>query len=322
MKYCKNVLETIGNTPLIKLNNITKNIDGNIFLKLEYLSPGLSKKDKVAIQMIKDAENKGFLKKGQTIVELTSGNMGTGLAIACKLKGYEFIAVMSEGNSIERAKMMKAFGAKVVLVPQLPESIKGQVSGGDLQLVEEEAQRLTNKYNAFRADQFKNPSTYRAGELSTAKEIIDQLDGKIDVFTDFMGTGGSFIGISKAFKKYNKQVKCFGIEPNNAVKYGKPQSTGTFEHSIQGGGYMMDLPFINEETKNYIDGFISITDDEAIKHTRLLASEECIFAGISTGANLAAAVKLLKNEYSGKNIVIIAPDSGTKYLSSDLWQYK
>src|SRR5574341_2033805 len=146
------VLGAIGNTPLVELSRITRGVDGRILAKLEYLNPGFSKKDRIALQMIEEAEADGKLQAGQTVVELTSGNTGTGLSIVCAVKGYPFVAVMSKGNSMERARMMSAFGAEVVLVDQLPGSTPGKVSGGDLELVEQEAQRITKERNAFRAD--------------------------------------------------------------------------------------------------------------------------------------------------------------------------
>lgn len=315
----KNALDLIGNTPLLALDNITKDQCGRIFAKLEYWAPGLSKKDRVALQVIDDAEQSGSLKPGQPVVELTSGNMGTGLAIVCKLKGYKFIAVMSKGNSIERAKMMKAFGAEVVLVEQMPGSIPGQVSGKDLELVEIEAQRITKELNAFRADQFYNPSTYRAGEIGVANEIIRQTNEQIDVFVDFMGTGGSFIGVTTTLKKQFPNIKCFAVEPENARRYSNPHDIGSGKHKIQGGGYNMVLPLLTEDKLKLVDGFITISDEEAINATRQLAYEECIFSGFSGGANLAAALKLLNADFRGKNILILIPDSGTKYLSTDLW---
>lgn len=316
----QSILETIGQTPLIELNNLTKNLSGRIFAKLEYVSPGLSKKDRVALQMIQDAEEKGLLSKGQTVVELTSGNMGTGLAIVCKQKGYPFIAVMSKGNSIERAKMMKAFGAKVVLVDQQADSIPGQVSGKDLELVEIRAQELTKELGAFRADQFNNQSTMRAGEVGIGPEIVEQLKNTpIDIFVDFMGTGGSFIGVSRALKTKYPNILCFGIEPENAPFYSKDEE-GNSKHRIQGGGYNYQLNFINQYG-DIVDGYLTVTDEEAINGSRLLALKECLFAGFSSGANVAAALKLLEKEHAGKNIVILLPDSGTKYLSTDLWDF-
>lgn len=313
------MLELIGNTPLVALDRISGNYNGRIFAKLEFWAPGLSKKDRVALQVIEDAEKSGRLTPGQPVVELTSGNMGTGLAIVCRLKGYRFIAVMSKGNSIERAKMMKAFGAEVILVDQLPDSIPGQVSGKDLELVELEAQRLTRKLSAFRVDQFFNPSTHRAGELGIAKEIVKQTDERIDAFVDFMGTGGSFIGVTTALKKKFPDIKCFGVEPENARRYSNPKDIGNGKHRIQGGGYNMELPFLTEEKLRLVDGFITVSDEEAIKAARQLACEECIFPGFSGGANLAAALKLLNDDFRGKNILMLIPDSGTKYLSTDLW---
>lgn len=313
------MLAAIGNTPLIRLDRLTRGLSGALYAKLEFFSPGLSKKDRVALQMIEDAETGGRLKKGQPVVELTSGNMGTGLAIVCRLKGYPFIAVMSRGNSIERAQMMKAFGAEVVLVDQLPDSVPGQVSGGDLALVEREAQRLTREYGAFRADQFHNPSTMDVGERGIGPEIIDQLGGvQPDLFVDFMGTGGSFIGVTKALKKRFPRIVCLGIEPERAPYYSQG---GDFDgkHQIQGGGYNQSLPFV-ERHRDLIDGFVTVSDADAKQAARRLAAEECIFAGFSSGANAAAALTLLEGGYSGKTAIILMPDSGTKYLSTALWE--
>src|SRR5512147_3123869 len=196
------VLDAIGETPLVDLSRITRGVDGRILAKLEFLNPGFSKKDRIALQMIEEAEADGKLKPGQTVVELTSGNTGTGLSIVCAVKGYPFVAVMSKGNSMERARMMRALGAEVILVDQLPDSKPGQVSGGDLALVEEAAQRITKERNAFRADQFHLESSSRAHYLHTGPEILKQADGKIDAFCDYAGTGSSFGGCAAAFKEY------------------------------------------------------------------------------------------------------------------------
>jgi cysteine synthase A len=197
------VLGAIGNTPLVELSRLTRGLEGRILAKLEYLNPGLSKKDRIALQMIEEAEAEGKLKPGQTVVELTSGNTGTGLSIVCAVKGYPFVAVMSKGNSTERARMMRALGAEVILIDQLPESKPGQVSGGDLALVEEAAQRITKERNAFRADQFHLESSSRGHYLRTAPEIIRQSNGQLDAFCDYVGTGSSFAGCAAAFKEYN-----------------------------------------------------------------------------------------------------------------------
>ena len=285
--------------------------------KLEYLNPGFSKKDRIARQIIADAEAAGELSAGQTVVELTSGNTGTGLAIVCGIKGYPFVAVMSKGNSIERARMMSALGAEVVLVDQLPASIPGQVSGKDLELVEREAQKIVRERGAFRADQFQLKSNFRAHYLFTGPEIIRQSRGQIDVFCDFAGTGGSFAGCTAAFKDYDSATKCFIVEPRGAaVLSGEPVIYPN--HRIQGGGYAMSsLPMLESIRP---DGFVQVSDRQAIEMARRLAREEGIFAGFSSGANLAAAMQLLETSFRGKTAVVLMCDSGLKYLSTDLWE--
>ena len=310
-------LDAIGDTPLVELNRLTDGIDGRILAKLEYLNPGLSKKDRIARQIIEDAEADGRLKPGQTVVELTSGNTGTGLAIVCGVKGYKFVAVMSKGNSRERARMMSALGAEVVLVDQLPESKPGQVSGGDLELVEGEAQRLTIERNAFRADQFNLESNARAHYLHTSQEIIRQTGGEIDAYCDFAGTGGSFAGCARGFKEHDQAIRCFLVEPTGAAVLAREAVTNP-NHRIQGGGYSMpNLPLVNAE---HVDGYVQVSDEAAIKIARRLAKEEGIFAGFSSGANVAAALQLLEGAFKGKTIVVLLSDSGLKYLSTDLWE--
>jgi len=310
-------IEAIGNTPLIDLARITREIDGRILAKLEFLNPGFSKKDRIARQIIEDAEASGELKPGRTVVELTSGNTGTGLAIVCGIKGYPFVAVMSKGNSVERARMMSALGAEVVLVDQLPESVPGQVSGGDLALVAQRTRKIVNARDAFRADQFCLKSNYRAHYLNTGPEIIRQSGGDIDVFCDFAGTGGSFAGCAAALKEHNPQIRCFLVEPDGAaILAGDPVTYPN--HRIQGGGYAMaDLPLLDSE---HIDGYLKVTDEQAIEMARRLAGEEGIFAGFSSGANVAAAMELLQSEFIGKTAVVLICDSGLKYLSTDLWE--
>jgi cysteine synthase A len=310
-------VEAIGNTPLIDLTRISRTIDGRILAKLEYLNPGFSKKDRIARQIIEDAEASGELKPGQTVVELTSGNTGTGLAIVCGIKGYPFVAVMSKGNSVERARMMSALGAEVVLIDQLPQSVPGQVSGGDLQLVEQRTRKIVIDRKAFRADQFRLKGNFRAHYLNTGPEIIRQSGGDIDVFCDFAGTGGSFAGCAAALKEHNPKIKCFVVEPNGAaILAGEPVTYPN--HRIQGGGYTMaDLPLLDNDL---IDGYLKVTDEQAIEMARRLAKNEGIFAGFSSGANVAAAMELLKTEFKGQTAVVLICDSGLKYLSTDLWE--
>jgi cysteine synthase A len=223
---------------------------------------------------------------------------------------------MSRGNSMERARMMVSLGAEVVLVDQLPGSTPGHVSGGDLELVEKEAQRIVQERGAYRADQFNLDGNFRAHYLHTGPEIISQSGGKIDAFCDFAGTAGSFAGCAAAFKGFNPEIKCYLVEPEGvAVLAGKPVTDPN--HPIQGGGYAMrDLKFVR---KDYVDGYIQISGREAIEATRKLAKTEGIFAGFSSGANLAAAIRLLKGELRGKTVVILINDSGLKYLSTELW---
>ena len=310
------VLGAIGNTLLVELSRITRGLEGRILAKLEYLNPGFSKKDRIALQMIEEAQAEGKLKPGQTVVELTSGNTGTGLSIVCAVKGYPFVAVMSKGNSTERARMMKAFGAEVILVDQLPGSQPGQVSGGDLSLVEEAAQRITKERDAFRADQFHLPGSSRAHYLHTVPEILRQADGRIDAFCDFAGTGSSFGGCAAAFKEHDPSIQCYLVEPADAaILSGQPVTNPN--HRIQGGGYSM--PELTLIKKEHIDGYLQVTDEEAIEFTRRLAKEEGIFAGFSSGTNVAAAMQLLRTTCRGKTIAILLSDSGLKYLSTDLW---
>ncbi len=310
------IIEQIGNTPLLFLKNISRKLDGNIVAKLELLNPGWSKKDRVALHIMEEAEKRGLLQKCQHVIELTSGNLGTGLAMVCRSKGYPFTAVMSKGNSKERAVMMRAFGARVILVDQAPNGIEGKVSGDDLELVEQRTRELTEELQAFRVDQFVNEFNPGSHYLGTAKEILQQSDMPIYGFCDFVGSGGTFQGCASAFKAYDPNIQCHIIEPINASVLGGKMST-TGSHLIQGGGYAInDLPVLD---KDLPDGFLQVTDEEVIHCMKMLALEEGVFAGPSSGANLAGAIQLLNGPMQGKTIVIIICDSGLKYVQSGLW---
>jgi cysteine synthase len=315
----KSILEAFGNTPIVELSRITKkhNLRGRILAKLEYLNPGYSKKDRIALQMILEAEEKGLLKHGQTVVELTSGNTGIGLAIVCAVRGYKFVAIMSKGNSDERKSMIEALGAEIVLVDQAPKSIKGEVSGEDLKLVELKAQEITKDRNAFRADQFNLIGNFNAHYLNTAHEIWQNTEGNFDVFCDFVGSGGTFAGCSDFFKRKKSDIQCYVIEPKGAaVLSGK--NIESSRHPIQGGGYsMQNLKLIN---KSNIDGFIEVSGDEAKYWANELATTEGIFGGYSSGANLFGAITLLRDKTKSKTIVILICDSGLKYLTTNLWK--
>jgi cysteine synthase A len=310
------VIDAIGATPLVRLDRLTRGLDGAILAKLDYLNPGFSKKDRAARGIIEEAERSGELRPGQTVVELTSGNMGTGLAIVCGVKGYPFVAVMSRGNSPERARMMRALGAEVVLVDQLPGSVPGQVSGSDLELVEQETLRITEQRGAFRADQFRRDGSWRAHYETTGPELWEQSGGRVDAFVDFVGSGGTFAGVTRALKERNPGVRCFVVEPEGAAALaGRPVTRP--EHPIQGGGYSMsDLTMLRGVP---VDGYLEVSGEDARQAARRLAAEEGIFGGFSAGANVAAALRLLGGELRGATIGLLVCDSGLKYLSTDLW---
>ncbi|HZQ41114.1 MAG TPA: cysteine synthase family protein, partial [Rhizomicrobium sp.] len=267
------VLEAIGNTPLVRLDRLVRarGLSGAILAKLDYLNPGFSKKDRAARGLIEEAERTGRLAPGQTVVELTSGNMGAGLAIVCAVRGYPFVAVMSKGNSPERARQMAALGAEVVLVDQLPQSVPGQVSGADLALVEEAAQRITAERGAFRADQFHRAGAWLAHYHTTGPEIWAQSGGAIDAFADFAGTGGTYAGVTRALKERNAAIRCYLVEPQGAaVLAGEPVTQPG--HPIQGGGYAIaDLDFLKNVP---VDGYLSVSGDEARDTARDLARIE------------------------------------------------
>ncbi len=314
MNAIESILSSIGHTPLIALDRLTSALPGRILAKVEYVNPGASIKDRIALRIIETAERAGLLTADRPVVELTSGNTGTGLAIVCAVKGYHFIAVMSEGNSIERRRMLTALGAEVVLVPQAKGSFPGQVSGEDLQLVEIRTQQIVQERNAFRADQFHNISNVEAHEFGTAEEIWQQANGQIDAFVSTVGTGGTFTGIARRLKHYRPTIRAYAVEPAGAPTLaGRPITNPS--HKIQGAGYGIPLPLWDS---TLVDGYLTVTDEEAISTARQLARREGVFAGFSSGANVAAALRLLHN-FPGATIVTTLNDSGLKYLSTDLF---
>lgn len=311
------ILEAIGNTPLVELHRIvrTLGLEGRILAKLEHLQPGLSKKSRVAREMVQEARDDGSLRPGQAVVELTSGNTGTGLAIACRALDHPFIAVMSKGNTIERARMMAALGAEVVLVDQAEGSPPGEVSGADLDLVEIEARRITLERDAFRADQFRLSSSAAAHERGTAQELWVQSGGSIDVVVDFVGSGGSFGGLMRGLRARRPDIRGYVIEPVGAAVLAGGAATHP-NHPIQGGGYSRtELPLIAGVE---VSGWLQVTGEEAREHARLLAREEGIFGGFSAGANLAGAIQVLRGAERGATVAMLVCDSGLKYLSTDL----
>jgi cysteine synthase A len=317
MAVMKSILEAIGNTPLVDLERLVKhwNLEGRILAKLDHLNPSGSKKDRIALGMIRAAERKGLLKPGQTVIEETSGNTGNGLALVCSLLGYPFVAVMSKGNSIERVRICNAFGAKVVRVDQAPDSKPGEVSAADLDLVMKETERLTEELGAFCVGQFHNADNALAQEV-TGDEMWEQSEGKIDAIADFVGTGGGFAGIAASMRRHNPSVHCYLVEPENAPYYGEKKAKAGAGHRIQGGGYAREAPFLD---RSLITGCVGVSDEEAVEGARLLSRIEGVFCGFSAGAHAAAAKKLLQGPEKGKTVAIVICDSGLKYLSTDLY---
>ncbi len=312
------IIDAIGNTPLVELKRAVRilGLQGRLLAKLEYFSPGFSKKDRVALEMIREARRDGSLRPGQTVVELTSGNTGTGLAIVCRSLGHPLVAVMSRGNTPERARMMRALGAEVMLVDQAPGSPPNQVSGEDLALVEQKTGQVVRERQAFRANQFELAANALAHERFTGPELWEQSGGCVDVFLDFVGSGGCFSGVTRYLRGRNPEIRAYIVEPAGAaVLAGKPVQRSN--HQLQGGGYSLaDLTLVD---RSLVSGYLQVTDDEAIAAARLLAAEEGIFGGFSSGANLAGAIQLLRKGEQGATIAFLVCDSGLKYLSTPLY---
>lgn len=306
MTIFPDITKAMQGSPLVALDRLTAHLglEGRLLAKCDYLLPGLSKKDRAARAVIRAARESGALAEGQTVIELTSGNMGTGLAIVCGIYGHPFVAVMSEGNSPERTRQMQALGAEVVLVPQASGSAKGEVSGEDLALVDDAATRLAKERSAFRADQFAHPSNPAAHEATTGPELWQQSDGTITAFCDFVGSGGTLGGVARALAPHG--VRAYGLAPDSP------------NHPIQGGGY--DMPDLAHLAGAPIAGTLTVTGEEARRHARLLARHEGIFGGYSAGANLAGAAALLRGPERGGTVAFLVCDSGLKYLSTDLWE--
>jgi cysteine synthase A len=309
------IIGAIGNTPAVWLDRLTAGLPGRILLKLESMNPGGSIKDRAALQSILDAEAEGRLRPGMPVVELTSGNMGIGLSVVCAVKGYRLIAVLSEGNSSERRQLLRAYGAEIALVPQAPGGMPGKVSGEDLALVEERTAALVGELGAWRPDQFNNTANPRAHELGTGPELWAQADGEIDVLTAIVGTGGTFIGIARALKARDPRVRCLAVEPAGAQVLAGLPITNT-AHTLQGAGYAMIPP---QWEDSLCDGTIAVADEDAIRAARALARKEGILAGFSTGANVAAALRVIELAGSGVRVATVACDTGTRYLSTDLF---
>ncbi len=311
-------LDGIGRTPLVALDRLARGIGSRVMAKLEFYSPGGSLKDRVALRAIEDAERSGALKPGRTVVELTSGNMGIGLAVVCAVKGYRLIVVMSAGNSIERRQMIQAFGAEVDLVPQVGGPRPGQVSKADLEAVELRMHQLIREHDAFWPDQFNNPSAVAVHEELTGPEIWDATEGKVTHLIATVGTGCTAIGTARALKKRNPAVKMLVLEPASAPFIaGCPVVNPS--HKLQGSGYALMPP---QWDPSLIDGFLTATDEEATETARQLAKQEGLLVGFSSGALVAGALRVAREAPPDSVVVTFCIDSGMRYLSTDLFAEK
>jgi cystathionine beta-synthase len=318
MKYFNNITETIGNTPLIKLNSITKSIKSDVFVKVESFNPGNSVKDRMAIKMVEDAEKDGKLKPGGTIVEGTSGNTGMGLALAAIVKGYNLICVSNDKQSKEKFDVLKAMGAKVVVCPT-------DVDASDPRSYYSVSKRISEETkNSWYVNQYNNPSNTVAHYESTGPEIWDQTDGKIDHFIVGVGTGGTISGVGKFLKEKKPSVKIWGIDTYGSV-FKKYHETGIFDeneiypYSTEGIGEDI-LP--ENVDFSVIDHFEKVTDKDAALFTRRLAKEEGIFAGNSCGAAIAGLIQLKENFKKNQVVVALLHDSGSRYIGkiyNDEW---
>jgi cystathionine beta-synthase len=304
-----NVLEAIGKTPLIRLNRLAKGIKSEIYVKLEYLNPGGSVKDRIGLTMVEAAEKEGFLKPGGTIIEATAGNTGVGLALVAAIKGYRIIFVMPDKMSEDKISLLKAYGAEVVIVPtsvppDSPESYNGV------------ADRLAKEIpGAYRPNQFENPNNPLAHYLTTGPEIFEDSNGKVDVFVASMGTGGTISGVAKYLKEKKKDIIVVGADPEGSILSGdSPKS-----YKVEGIGEDFIPKAFNRQL---VDEMVRISDKESFNTARRLAREEGLLVGGSSGTAVAAALKFAQRLKKPKYIVVLLPDTGRNYLTkifSDSW---
>lgn len=298
--FLEKITEGIGNTPLVRLNRLSPEGGSTIFGKVEFHNPGGSVKDRICLNMIDEAEKSGELKPGGTIVEPTSGNTGIGLALVSAVRGYKLILVMPESMSQERASLLSSYGAQLILTPAI-EGMKGSIK---------EAEGIIAKNpDYFMPNQFSNPANPAMHKKTTALELWDAMDGKIDAFVAAVGTGGTITGCGEVFKERNPSIKIIAVEPA-----GSPVLSGgaAGQHKIQGIGAGFIPKVLN---RSILDDIIRVTDDQAYQTTKLLAKKEGLMVGISSGANVFAAQHVAKELGPGKNVVTVLCDTGERYLS-------
>lgn len=306
MHIANSIAELTGHTPLVRLSKKTNPYDADVLLKLEFYNPMSSVKDRVGLAMIEDAEKKGILKPGATIIEPTSGNTGIGLAYVCAIKGYKLILTMPETMSIERRKILSALGAKIVLT-------EGHLNmTGPIDKAKELHKQIPNSWIP---DQFNNPANVEIHKKTTGPEILQDTDGNVDIFVAGVGTGGTLTGVGEALKAYDPDIQVVAVEPfKSAVLSGKP----AYPHRIQGIGAGFIPSILNMDI---IDEILTVIDEDASKYAHLMAEQEGILLGISGASNVWAALELAKRpENKGKTIVTVIPDSGERYLST--WLYE
>ncbi|MGH7198105.1 MAG: cysteine synthase A [Candidatus Omnitrophota bacterium] len=299
-KVNQSILDLVGNTPMVQLLKVADKSHARIFAKLEMFNPGGSVKDRIALNMIEQAEKKGILKPGSVIVEPTSGNTGIGLAVVGAVKGYKVILTMPEAMSQERIQILESFGAEVVLTP---------AKDGMVGAVEKAREIVASKKDAFMPQQFTNPDNPAMHRKTTAKEILRDIDGEIDAFVAGVGTGGTITGVGEVLKKHNPKIKIVAVEPKSSavLSGGKPGP-----HMIQGigAGFVPDVL-----DRGVIDQILTVDDHEAYDMAKRLTREEGIFAGISSGAACLGAIRIAKALGPQKTVVTVFPDSGERYLS-------
>jgi cysteine synthase len=305
MRVANNITELIGQTPLVKLNRLTDEKFATVYVKLEAFNPGSSVKDRIALNMINQAEADGLLKPGSTIVEPTSGNTGVGLAMVAAARGYKLILVMPETMSIERRMLAAAYGAEFVLTPGA-EGMKGAIRKAE--------EILAENPEYFCPQQFNNPANPEIHRKTTAQEVWSDTDGKVDAFVAGVGTGGTVTGVGETLKGYNPNIKVIAVEPASSpvLSGGNPGP-----HKIQGIGAGF-LPKVMNTS--ILDEIIQVTNDDAMDTARRLAKEEGILVGISSGAAVFAALTEAKKLGAGKIVVVVAPDTGERYLSTELFK--
>lgn len=303
------VIDLIANTPLVALDRLYTG-PGRILVKCEFLNPGASMKDRTSLAMIMAAKNSGELQPGGHVVEMTSGNQGSGLALVCSVLGHPLTVTMSKGNSPQRAVMMRGLGANVVLVDQV-NGKPGNVTNDDMQAAIDRAKEIASETDGFLVDQFNNDNNYLAHKMTTGPEIWRQTGGRIDAFLTCVGTGGTFRGTSDYLKEKNPKIRCIAVEPKGAEPL-KGDKVIKPLHLLQGSGLGIVPPIFDFD---FLDETISVSDEEAVEYRKLLGSKEGLYVGFTSAANVAAAVKLLKSGRidSDSWVVTVLHDSGLKY---------